>query len=434
MHINAILIKLAKGWKFTKPFLPLFMLATIGVLAAGLLVSCDGDKPRSLVGPLPNVQGVPVVRVKLGQPTAQLQLAVSGAHRIRCNGKVVNESIAALPYSPVSYTGNGWQIGGAHYAGQNLVVEPVAANCFYIGQVAYRGTLHLLPHDASAFIMVNHVDMESYLAGVVPKELILSWSLETYKALAVAARTFVMYHQHASPPQRAYDVGDGESSQVYGGYSAEALTPYARQAIEATRGLVLTYPQGGANRIFLAQYSACCGGTVNGAYVIRNAAMDTPIVGGQVCNDCRACARYRWPAVRVHRNELLAAVAARYPQAQGLGSLASLKVVSATPYGRAVWVDLIGTAGQTVRVRAEDIRLSYNMSLSGKPDASARRLYSMNCTIRMSGDYFEFSEGKGFGHGVGLCQWGAQGKAAAGWKAGQILGFYYPGTTITRMY
>ena len=58
----------------------------------------------------------------------------------------------------------------------------------------------------------------------------------------------------------------------------------------------------------------------------------------------------------------------------------------------------------------------------------------MNCDMRDGGDYIEFANGKGFGHGVGLCQWGAQGKALRGWKAEQILGFYYPGASIYKLY
>jgi SpoIID/LytB domain protein len=89
---------------------------------------------------------------------------------------------------------------------------------------------------------------------------------------------------------------------------------------------------------------------------------------------------------------------------------------------------LIG--GQSVRVRAEDLRLA--LVRSGA--RGAKGLYSMNCAIRDAGDAVVFCDGRGFGHGVGLSQWGAQDKAARGWPAEKILGFYYPGATLYRAY
>ncbi len=109
--------------------------------------------------------------------------------------------------------------------------------------------------------------------------------------------------------------------------------------------------------------------------------------------------------VRVYKGELYRAVMARYPEASALGSLATINVVSYTPYGRAVWLDLVGTTGRSTRLRADDVRLAWNMSLTGKPTASTRKLYSMNCTIIPGADWIDFANGHGFGHGVGLCQW-----------------------------
>ena len=65
---------------------------------------------------------------------------------------------------------------------------------------------------------------------------------------------------------------------------------------------------------------------------------------------------------------------------------------------------------------------------------AAGRLYSMNCKMRDLGDAIEFHDGRGFGHGVGLSQWGAEDKARRGWTAEKILEFYYPGAGIFRAY
>ena len=100
------------------------------------------------------------------------------------------------------------------------------------------------------------------------------------------------------------------------------------------------------------------------------------------------------------------------------------------PGGRAVWVDAVGNDGKKVRLRGEDVRLA--LIFNGPP--AAKKLYSMNCRIVDRGKFIEFADGRGFGHGVGLCQWGGQAKALKGWSPERILQFYYPGATLYRVY
>ena len=87
-------------------------------------------------------------------------------------------------------------------------------------------------------------------------------------------------------------------------------------------------------------------------------------------------------------------------------------------------------AGKSIRLRAEDVRLA----LLRANIPAARKLYSMNCRIQVLGEQIEFSDGRGFGHGVGLCQWGAHGKAARGARGEEIIEFYYPGASTIRAY
>lgn len=419
-----------RAWMYVLPIFPLTVLAVLGLVGANMITGCNGAGPGlNIFNNPPGGRQVPIVRVKISPQASSCVVAVSGGYRVRTSGGVSGLQ-GRLGQTSVTCGGNVWRIGGSSYTGREITIEPVRGSAFFVGGTAYRGTLHLVAQGGDTFIAVNHVDMEDYIAGVIPKELMSGWSLETYKALAVAARTFALSTRNTSGAGRDFDLNDNESSQVYGGYTAEYTARYARQAVDATRGQVLTY----GGKIFLAQYSAACGGVVNSAYVIRNAPASPPLTGGQVCNDCGECKHYRWSPVRVYKGELYQALLARYPQTAALGGVSSLAVTEWTPYGRAVWVDVIGTNGQKMRVRAEDIRLCWNMSLSGKPTATTRRLYSMNCTIVQNADSFDFTRGRGFGHGVGLCQWGAQAKAARGANYKQILGFYYPGASIAVQY
>lgn len=424
---------------FSRP--PAGPLRLAACLAAGTLAFCGGcdpvedteppsPPPVATVPPRPTTYPVPVLRVLLtGSPVQQARVGTTGGWRVESGGRVVAEAGGALGPVPVRRSAAGWRIGSWHADGRTLTLIPADGAYVRVEDTAYRGELRLVPHDeAGRFRAVNHVDLEQYLAGVLAKELYPDWHIEAYRALAVAARTFAMYQMITYGRGREYDLGDDQGSQVYGGVAGE--TSRSRRAVDDTRGVVLSYGDAGRERIFLAQYSACCGGRVNGAYVIRNAHRIPPLEGGQVCNDCSRCSRYRWPAVRVTKRDIHRALLRRYTAAATLSGVSRIEVRSRTPSGRAVWTDVFGPRGNKIRVRAEDIRLALLMAKV----PAARKLYSMNCRMIDRGGTVEFADGRGFGHGVGLCQWGAQAKALQGRSAEEILAFYYPGAKLFRVH
>jgi len=405
------------------------MLAAGLAAAAGILWSCT-QHPWFGRGPSAP-PGVPEIRVRLtARPiaTAEISTFGTGGYVLTVDGRTVAGSAGTLSKTRLRRSDGTWQLNARTVEGRQVVLKTTGRSHFRFEQVAYRGRLHLLPSGSGRFIAVNHVDVESYLAGVLPKELYAGWSAQTYRALAVAARTFALYHKLAGGAAREYDLAADQSAQVYGGLSAE--TDKSRQAVRYTRGVVLAAGRKGSERIFMAQYSACCGGRVNGAQVIRHAPDLAPLAGGQVCEDCRGCSRYRWAPVKIAKADVHRALRARYDAASRLEDVAGIREVGRTHYGRTIWIDVVDSGGRSIRVRAEDLRLV--LLRSRVP--GARSLYSMNCRIRDLGGQFEFYDGRGFGHGVGLCQWGAQGKAAAGMTAEEILDAYYPGAVRLRAY
>ncbi|MDP7163216.1 MAG: SpoIID/LytB domain-containing protein [Phycisphaerae bacterium] len=396
-------------------------------LAAALLPG--GCKPKAVqVEGLPWAgREVPAIRVLLmGGPVERVFIIAPGGCRIAADGQTILET--SRPFGPavIRRIGRSWQLGNRVLAAKCLVVTPMA-QAVTLGSKAYRGELHLYARDRK-FIVVNHLDVESYLAGVLAKELYPNWHVEAYRAQAVAARTFAMYHMLTSGPGRDYDLGDMIASQVYGGLSGE--TAKARRAAWDTFGQLLTVAQEGEQRVFMAQYSSSCGGWVNPAEVLRDGADFEPLRGGQQCLHCTASRRYRWGTVRVAKDEICRVLQKRSPPVRAIGGLAEIRVVSQLPHGRPVWLDLIGTNGRSMPIRAEKIRLALLFGGS----AAGKTLYSMNCSIVDTGRWVEFRQGRGFGHGVGMCQFGTQGKALTGWKAGKILEFYYPGAKIVRAY
>ncbi|HUU59315.1 MAG TPA: SpoIID/LytB domain-containing protein [Phycisphaerae bacterium] len=409
---------------------PLATLVLGCLLVGALLASCAQDRKISPV-PLELPGGAPILRVRLtGRPVASATLWTSGGYRLLVDGRIAAESGARLSETDVTRAGKLWRFAELTAAGREVVLETVGRSYIHYGGISYRGAFHLLPAADNRFLIVNHLDVESYLAGVLPKELYPRWSAETYRAQAIAARTFALYHRLKFGRSRDYDLGDTTAWQVYGGFSAE--TEKAAAAVRATRGLVLAHGPENRERLFLVQYSACNGGYVNGAWVIRNAPREGPLAGGQKDEDGQMCPRYRWDSVRIRKADIYRAVRHSYPSAAALKRLQTVRVVSETPYHRPVWVDIVGTEGEPLRIRAEDLRLALLAAQGDIPAAGG--LYSMNCRLRDLGDEIEFYEGRGWGHGVGMSQWGAEEKAGRGWSAEKILEFYYPGAKLVRAY
>lgn len=370
----------------------------------------------------------PVVRVRVGPDRSVATISTTGPCRILVDGNVVLTATEALKPTPVSRREGLWRVGASAHPGAVLTLLPAADSTFRLDKTLYRGHLTLHPLAASSFFAVNHVDLESYLAGVLARELLKDWHGETYRTLSIAARTYAWFEASANQKDGPFDVWDSVMSQVYGGASGE--TPLSRAAAASTRGLVLMTQREGRPRVFRAYYCSCCGGRTNSAEVLRAEPPAAPLRGGVTCDDCRIATHYRWSPVRLSKRELYTALVAAFPSVRSLGTLSSVRVHSASAAGRPLWLDLVGPRGKSVRLLADDLRIA---AIRGHV-SGADRLYSMNCRLADSPATVDFLDGRGFGHGVGLCQWGAQGKALAGWPAERILLNYYPSSEIVRLY
>ena len=405
-----------------RPLLPLGILAAACALGAVILSSCGNEPAVAPEGAL-TLEGVPTIRVLLTpRSVPSATLAATGGYELLVDDRIVMTSEAALPPMTVRRDGRRWRLADVTVHGADVLLRPVAGGAVRYADRLCRGALRLAPAGQTGLRVINALDMESYLAGVLAKELYHEWLPETYAALAIAARSFALYHMRHPDGPRDYDVGSDQAWQVYGGLSAETETAW--NAVRATHGVVLAWGPEGRERLIMAQYSACCGGRVNSADVIRKAERIGPLLGGQACDDCRGCPYYRWGPVRITTDRLRRALRTAYPGKE-TGPIRAIRCTERTDYGRAVWLDVVGRK-LTVHIRAEDLRLA--LLRDGVP------LHSMNCRIRLRDNGVEFYDGRGFGHGVGLCQWGAEGKAKQGWTAQQILQFYYPGARFMRAY
>jgi stage II sporulation protein D len=398
--------------------------------APGTVGRHEGEAPPIVPSqPEPRLLGkLPIMRVRVGPDRTAVNLATPAGYEIQLDGKTVARSAEPLKPTTISRRDALWHMDKAAWAGRTLCVIPTGDAIVRLDQTLYRGSIQLHAVGASSFIAVNHLDLENYLAGVLAKELFKDWHAQTYRALAIAARSYAYYEATTHPKAGPYDVWDSQASQMYGGLSAE--TPASLAAVRSTAGLILMAGPPGQLSLFRTYYSSCCGGQTNPAEVLLGKKPSEALRGGVTCDDCRGATRYRWPPARLAKRDLYHAIATSFPATRVIGSLKEIRVASTTSRGRQLWLELVGPSGKTARLLADDLRLA----VIRNPIPGGDKLFSMNCRIVDVGAAFEFRDGQGFGHGVGLCQWGTEGKARLHWPAEKILLHYYPTAQIVRLY
>jgi len=371
---------------------------------------------------------MPLVRVKIGDDARTISVAVGGPWRlVGADGDIATGR--TLDRTDVQASGGGIAFGGVATADGPVELHPAGNAAVYISmpgrkRCGYRGFLRFLPTRGGEVRVVNVLPMKSYLAGVVGREMFASWHVEALKAQAVAARTYVLGRRNARA-RYDFDVYDTPMSQVYGGLDAE--TDKTRQAVRETAGIVATYESDGRSVLLPAYYHSTCGGDTVASGMVFGGATPPPLAGGTRCTYCRQSSRYRWKGeVVLSKAEITEAMhKSSVPALRTLGPVARVEVASrAGESGRAVRIRLVDAAGRSLLVRASDWRML----------VGSMKVPSTWFWIEDRGDTVALVNGRGFGHGLGLCQYGAQFLASHGQKAEQILRYYYPGVVLERAY
>lgn len=291
--------------------------------------------------------------------------------------------------------------------------------------VRYPGSLRFVSGENGRCNVVSVVDVETYVGCVVGREVWPTFAPAAYRAQAIASRTFVLY-QMKRRGRRAYDVVATQGAQVYRGLRDDVVGKWAVAAARDTRGIVLTTSDGDAEGLFSTFYSAACGGMSQTAGIFSADDDVEPLRGGVPCDYCRIAPgnTYRWGPVRMTLKDVRDHLLETYPKYSSLGVIRRVEVVETTDGGRAVRVRVSGSSGESVELLAERFRLALGGS----------RIRSTHFELRVEDGRLVFEKGRGFGHGLGLCQWGMQGQALEGRSAGEILRYYYPGSTLRRVY
>ncbi len=438
-------------------------------VVVGVVAGCGGPKrtpplvtdssaPAPVRPPVRRAPGAPVlIRVGLATGESQAELTTTGVVLLLTGDgrRQVARLTGPASLSLVSGAdGLHWRSGFRSGEASLLFVHSLdPANLLSWQGRTYRGEILVLAA-AEGLTLVNVVELEEYLRGVVPWEIGRPGpeASAAVEAQAVAARTYTISHL-GERSDLGFDVWADVRDQVYKGARDE--DEVGNRAIERTVGLVL---RAGSEEI-TAYYCSTCGGRTSnvaevwprpGAPYLRS--HEDRIGGGEPF--CAGSRHYRWEvtwsAAELERiltrtlPEYLTYVAAA-PRAawagkpftlpgrgggtNRLGRLLGLEIVQRTTSGRVARLDVATDAG-TYHVRGDRVR--WVLQLPG-PDAGILKSawFDLEVTTTDNGRLQSVTaRGRGFGHGVGMCQTGALAMARSGYSCAQILAHYYPGARL----
>ncbi len=403
--------------------------------------------PRAV---LPEIRSEPVVRVRIGK---RLDTAT-----IECDGRAT--LVPPDPRSPVRRASSPMSVRtsiGLNGSGPGEVVLRDASgvatrlapgelvelraglgSALTIDGVAQPNRLIIsVRRDGKGFDLIAVPDIEDYVASVITGELYAGWSLATYKVQAVCARSYALHERwRGLSSGRPYDVESTTADQVFVGSSVRER---ARRAALATRGIVLEND----GNLLRTYYSSTCGGRsasaadtwpVSPGWEFNASA---PIQASERDHACQVSPLYRWKAERPPSDFVRRLAAFGRDRGRSLArirAIQSIEVERANDLDRPARYRVTDAQGKAYSLTAEELRLACNTKAAGLPELERPNLVrSGDMVFTIEPDRI-LIEGRGFGHGVGMCQFcaHAMGERGDDWRS--ILTRFYPGARIVRAY
>ena len=404
----------------------------VGVLA--LLAACTPAQPPTQ-GPGPEPAGT-MVQVGLLVDTTQVELGSSSDFQIVDSTGRVLHRLSAEEQATISSGAPGQlvvSVGGVRSTASEITAHASGDGLLSIGGKPYRGSALVRPRPNGRVTAINLVDMESYLLGVVPYEIgrVGPELLEASKAQAVAARTYA-FRYLGRRANLGFDVFATVADQVYGGAAGEH--PPVSEAVLATAGEILTY---NGEPIEAFYHSTCAGQTAAIEEVwpeqprpylvsVVDVNPQTGIAFDSVSSRFRWTQRWSADSLttilnRTLRDSLPAGV-------RDIGELRDFQVLERTASNRIKRMR-ITTSNGIFHLGGDRIRWIF-LTPTGAILNSSR--FDVTTERDAQGRVVAVvASGGGWGHGIGMCQVGAMGRARAGQDYRTILRTYYPGTSIS---
>ncbi len=317
-----------------------------------------------------------------------------------------------------------------------VYLQPARGGTLTVNGRSYRGRIKL-HRQGGRFNCLNLLPLELYLRGVVPHEIghLRESGFAAMMAQAVASRSYAIQRLRDSQ-DKPWDMVDTVYDQVYRG--AEDEWRWANKAIEATRGQVLWAGDEQAE----VYYASTCGGATTGIDEVWEhgpvdhlvSMRDSDSHGRSWCRSSKYFRwRYSWSAKEL--GEILRAYLpkmANLPAGTRIGHLEDIRITATTQEGRAKLLEVVTDRGRYT-VKGDRIRSALKRDLKG--NALRSTFFRMKVERDGRGRLVRvLAHGAGWGHGIGMCQVGAIARSKSGHPYDRILGAYYPGTRLKRLW
>ena len=349
----------------------------------------------------------PVLRVCIIDSKDDITLAITGLYRVYA---ITSDKLLTGGYilhTKVKASDQGIMFGARDLKFTRIRLQVPEGAFIHIDGRAFRGEVDIIRKDNMKIMAINRVPLEEYLCGVLYNEVSHRWPIESIKAQAVAARTFALYQARQNRLQD-YDLTNDIYSQVYSGATSERWS--TTRAVKLTSGQVLTY-QGD---IFPTYYHATCGGHTEDASNLW--AVDLAPLKGVECQFCKESPHYKWTKV-IPLSDIEKKL---NENGYKVGKIKSISILAKNNSGRNDKMEIKDDAGVSSILTAKDFR-----QIIGPNEIRSTAFEPL-----INNDKLSLS-GIGWGHGVGMCQWGAKGQAEKHKKYYEILKYYYPGAEIS---
>ncbi|MHC4122046.1 MAG: SpoIID/LytB domain-containing protein [Planctomycetota bacterium] len=405
------------------------------LLLLSLPLILSGCKRRQTTQPTPQMDAVPElwIRVLLNENVKSCKLKSLSKLSIinpKDGEKLTDFNPSAIPME-VNICNGQINISGQSFEVDELTVRPASPHIFSINTERYRGKLKLILNpDCNSFNTINFVPVEPYLAGVISAEMPCYWEPQALQAQAIAARTYCLYIKKRFGNSRSWDLKKTQANQVYHGLKAESEQTWS--AINKTKGKVLVCKQPNNTKdIFPTYYSSTCGGYTEDSRNVFGGNFLPPLVG-RYCPYCKKVVQsnfFFWPIISLDKAYVRDKLLKRYPNLKRLDKIVDIQPLRQSnheEFTRLTMLKFIGSNNKSDTIRAEDFRLAV--------DPTGSKLRSTIFRIKETKDKWIFSSGRGYGHGVGMCQCGAQAMAREGKSAKQIIFYYFPDSKLKSIY
>ena len=374
------------------------------VLAALFLAGCGvtSEVIIPIIGATLNKQETVRIAIKSKVSSVTVNINGAGSYYDQTSGtymgrftKVANAKITV----DNGFLAINGKAGQGKYRSSRIMMIPEEGALINVDGVNYRGQMEFISN-GSTLTFVNHLGLEEYLCGVVPKETFASWPTEALKAQAIVSRSYTIAKCEENY-QKDYDL-TSPGDQLYGGASAEAASTTA--AVYGTAGNYLEYN----GKPLLTFFHTCCGGATEDGEKIFTYVRSYP--SGVTSPYCKGCKHYSW-----EYSISIADLAAKLRAAgYNPGNAVPLQVTKRFNSSRVAEIK-IGSATLT----GEQLRKAVGYDV----------IKSTRFGVSLSGSVFTF-KGNGWGHGVGLCQWCTKGMADQGITHEKMLEHFYPGAKL----